>query len=225
MTTFSVIVSSLIVLLIVFIALPLYARYHTQKSLKMKAKLHHLVHDSRDAVSELFRRVDLNDRRSVRSMRTKRANKEPRHERKHLSDFSNRACETVADYFSTLLGDDTIGCAIRIGIADPLKSSDEIKYVTVGRSGVLNRGRSETSQPVPRSAGIPKFFLSDDVACKGILFYDDLDKAVANGAYLKTRNDEIYKDDIKTMVVAPLNGWNGVKADLIGLGSTWIPDG
>lgn len=207
--TLSLVIHCLIALIAVLVGSFFYLRQRVQRSLNLKAELHVLEHDSRDALSDLLRRNKPTAGRKLKNG--------GQYERKYLIDFSNKACETIARYFSTLLRDNTIGCAIRIGVAEPAQKTSEIEYITVGRSGVLNRGRDATSQPVPRSTGIPKFFLSDDVACKGILFYDDLEKAAANGAYMKTRNDNMYKGDIKTMVVAPINGWNGVRPDLIGL--------
>lgn len=39
-----------------------------------------------------------------------------------------------------------------------------------------------------------------------MLIYHDLDEANTFGLYKKTRNDELYSLDVKTLMVAPING-------------------
>jgi hypothetical protein len=50
-----------------------------------------------------------------------------------------------------------------------------------------------------------------------VLFYSDITKAIAEKAFLKTRNEEMYPDEIRTMMVAPLNGWDGNSNDMLGI--------
>lgn len=186
-----------------------YVRQRTHRSLEMKSELHKLTHVARDSICDLFKRT-------TQGKGGKASGREPYHEKKHLIEFSNNMCSIICRYFKTLIDDETLGCVIRLGVSDPKGDSKEIKYVTIGRSN-LNKNRSNTSEPIPRSMGIPKFFLHTDVSCQGVLFYDDLKKASANGAYLMQKNDTLYKDEISKLVVAPINGWNGKKNDLIGL--------
>ena len=87
----------------------------------------------------------------------------------------------------------------------------------MGRSKNLNPNRSATTEPVSRKEGIPKLFLAEEKASQGILFIDDLQKASASGCYKQTRNDKLHGSDFSAMVVMPINGWNGLKKDLIGL--------
>lgn len=205
----SALMHSALLFLCMFIIAFFYVRGRTSRSLSMKAELHHLMHDSRDALGDLLKRI--------KKANGINYNTQGQHERKHIKEYSKNICEIIAAYFSVLMNDNSIGCAIRMGIRNPEKPTDEIKYVTIGRSSILNRGRENSSEPVARSAGIPAFFLSEKIKCNGVLFYDDLIKAASNNAYVITDNDRKYPEDIGTMIVAPINGWNGAKMDLIGL--------
>ncbi len=201
--SFHILIFTLILLTILFT----YLRRRVKRSLRIKSELHKLSHEIRDSMCELIRRTQ--------GKKGKITYRDPQHEKKHLLDFSNRMCTIISRYFKTLLNDDSVGCVIRLFQSDS-SNVNATKYVTIGRAN-LNKNRSQTSKPIPRSQGIPHFFLGDTVECQGVLVFDDLEKAAANGAYIIQKNDTLYKDEISKLAVAPINGWNGEKHDLIGL--------
>lgn len=198
------------ILLLVFSSIIFfYLRFRVRRSLRIKAGLHQLSHDLRDCLCDTLQQT------AGRKGRPSKQN--PIHHRKHLKSISDKAANLIAEYFEAITGDTTIGCAIRLA-EDPISDGkDRVQYVTVGRSDRLNANRQKSSDPIPRNSGIPKFFLSDERACQGVLLYDDLAKATTHGAYHPTRNDKLHPDDFNAMVAAPLNGWNGRKKDLTGI--------
>lgn len=185
----------------------IYLRLRTRRSLEIKSKLHRIVHDSRDCLSLLLK---------ITKVRKGPKSKDSvQHCRTVVIDFSNQSCSNIVSYFTAMLNDRTIGCAIRLAFKHTEESGAR-QYITVGRAGELNPARSMTSEPVSSNQGIPNFFLSEG-SPSGVLFFDDLKMAELHKAYFMTKNDITYKSDFKTMVVAPINGWNGEKNDLIGL--------
>ncbi len=206
--TSSLILHLAVCALVFGISSTLYLRHRVKRSLRLKATLHNLVHHLRDSLCER--------QRVVSGRRGREGAQSAAHNHRHLCAATREACNHIASYFSVLTGDDSVGCAIRVlelGGAE----SDGLVYVTIGRSDKLNSSRGETSQPISRDAGIPKFFMADDKSGQGILFFDDLTKATAVGAYLRTKNDDLFDKDFSSMAVAPLNALNGKGRELIGL--------
>lgn len=198
-----------ILILILLISGAFYLRKRVKRSLKLKAQLHLFTHGLRDALNDTLERTNGKQGRPSTA--------DPAHHRAHIRNISNKAAEAISEYLSTITGDDTVGCAIRLAQDKLGDGKDEIHYVTVGRSQRLNPNRGSTSESIARNEGIPKFFLADERSSQGILFFHDLVKATATGCYKTTRNDELHGNDFTSMVVMPLNGWNGKKKDLIGL--------
>ncbi len=194
---------------LIYLALAFYVKRRSIRSLKMKESLHHLLHKSRDEVCELIYRTN--------SFGKKKNSSNIEYERKIIESYSCSVCDNIKEYFTILTGDQTVTCAIRLAYIDPIKLEKKLAYATVGRCSNLNKNRKETSEPIPSDKGIPNFFSSEKINFQGVLFYDDLELASKKNAYLKTNNDIKYPDDIKSIIVAPLNGWNGEKKALIGL--------
>ncbi|MBI3353795.1 MAG: hypothetical protein HY034_02760, partial [Nitrospirae bacterium] len=94
--------------------------------------------------------------------------------------------------------------------------TQKIVYTTVGRSSGLSSKREETTEGISANEGIPRFFI-EEKGSQGILIYNDLHKASSMGAYKRTANDAKYPDEIKTMMVAPLNAWDGKRQSMIGI--------
>ncbi len=201
-------VFSFIVAITVLSAVFFLIRNRTRRSVALKKDMHLIMSASRDMIVDLFERQSAAPRAQ--------AEISP-HERKHLLDYSNGICESIANHFSRLAGDETTGCAVRIAVVDKSRPSTITQYVTFGRSSKLNRARSATSEPIPIDQGIPNFFRSGDVPCQGVIFIPDLAAATRKGAYVMTQNDRLFPDDIKALAVAPLVGWMGDRKDLIGL--------
>lgn len=178
-----------------------YLRFRTIRSLDTKYFLHRLVHDIRDKQTSLIQ--DLENPSA--------------YDRKRFRDdmlaMVNQAVENIAEYFRLQTGDNTISVAIRLTSEDP--ETKEVMYRTYTRSKGLNPQREKTTESIPSSVGIPKYLSGN--GSTGVLIYNDLNDAATNRTYYRTENDVAYPDDIKTMMVAPLNGWSGDEESMIGL--------
>lgn len=175
-------------------------RTNKRQEYDLGSTLHSINHNSRDAVCYLIEETSNNSTYKCPPF--------------YLEKTANTLCNELQSFFQILTNDPTIGCAIRIGVED---REGNLKYVTIGRSSKLNPSREKTSIGLKRSEGIPHLFEIKNRGNKGVLFYDNIELASKNNAYIKGENDKRYKKDIKSMIVAPINGWNGYKYDLIGL--------
>lgn len=181
-----------------------YLKKRSLRSLDIKQQLHHLAHYIRDQYSECCRR----SASSYLPPDTERS--------RQFCQMLEQICEHVKTYFRRLTNDQTIEAAIRLAVPPRNNRGIPVVYRTVARSHGLNPLRGKTTEDIPANEGIPRF-LRQEKNSQGVLFYNDLKEAAENGTYKKTRNDELYPDEIKTMMVAPLNGWDGKKQNMIGL--------
>ncbi len=181
----------------------MYLRWRSNRSLEIKAALHTLSHEIRDEQNKVYRRVaNKND-----------VNKSD--EEVHLYEYCGRLSNLVSEFFKSQIINKGIEVGIRLAIESLDSSTTEIVYSTFGRSNGLNSKRSETTVDIPSNEGIPRFLI--ELNCKGILIYNDLEAASDMKAFKMTPNDKEYKDEIVTMMVAPMNGWDGKKSSMIGL--------
>lgn len=178
-----------------------YVRNKSIKLLNIKHYLHELSHYTRDIHTKICEDTSLRSKRSKKSAKIV------------LSNYCSDLCERIKDFFVVANNDCTIEVAVRIAHDNP--SAGHIEYVTSARSSGLNKNRQKKSEGISSKEGIPRFFLDRD--SKGILIYNDLKKAASVGAYKMTKNDIAYPDEIKTMMVAPLNAWDGKNESMIGL--------
>jgi len=74
---------------------------------------------------------------------------------------------------------------------------------------------TKTETPVPHQKPICR--VNGNCWSQGILIYNDLNKAATVGAFKLTENDSKYADEIRTMMVAPLNAWDGNRQSMIGI--------
>jgi hypothetical protein len=184
-----------------------YVRARTERSLEIKSKLHRLLAEMNHSLQTLYRRhsrLPPNDEHTAV------------HEGEHLVAATNHIAEVIGQYFTTLTGDRTVAAIICLATASEQDPKLTV-YSTFGRSGALNKDRGNSSEPTPRDKGFPKFFLENKAGCRGVLFIEDITKATAKDVYFRTKNDEIYAEDFKTLAVVPITGWNGIGEDLIGL--------
>ena len=124
-----------------------------------------------------------------------------KHESEVKKEMINTICGKIINYFKILKRSsdtDKVGSAIRLAVCD---KPDKIEFKTYTRSN-LNSGREHTSQGIPADKGIPNFFSIKGNS--GVLIFNDMDKAHEDGVYLRTKNDEIYKGEIKSLIVIPL---------------------
>jgi hypothetical protein len=193
---------------LLFTVLFFYTRARTERSLEIKSKLHQLLAEANESLLALYQR---------HNQIAWNAPENAVHEGEHIIAVSKRLAEIIGQYFAALTGDRSAGAIICLATATVDQGKAGTVYSTFGRSGALNKGRGASSEPMPRDKGFAKFFLQSAVGCKGVLFIDDITKATAKDVYFRTKNDEVYKSDFKTLAVVPITGWNGSKEDLIGL--------
>lgn len=193
----SIILIGFIVLLMFY-----YLRQRSRRSLQIKYYLHQLSHDIRERQTELHEKLSPGRKYSRGKLR------------KELEILLKGVCENIACQFRYITGDDSISVAIRLASFDDEKG--EVLYKTFARSKGLNDKRKKTSESISLKQGIARF-LREDKGSQGILIYNDLIKANEVGAYKLTENDRKYPEEIKTMMVAPMNSWAGDKEDMIGI--------
>jgi hypothetical protein len=177
-----------------------YLRKRFKRSLDLKFKLHDFEHYLRDAQTGFFEIANANDWNID----------------KYNGEFQaliTNIGQKTKDYFHRLCRDDSIEVAIRLAT----KGEDGfITYNTVTRTSGLSRSRQKTTKNININEGIPHFFQKYR-NCTGVLHYTDIEAAIKIGAFKKTPNEEHYSEEIITMLVAPLNAWEGTKQSLIGL--------
>lgn len=183
-----------------------YARTRAQRSLEVKDKLHAMSHIMRDSFCQVL--VRTGSRRSKHDLA---------HERRHLLSSSNEIAKAVVDYYKALTGAKCVGAVIRIAEDVPDDGKEESHYVSIGRAGSIDHTRAESSEPIMANEGIPKLFRSGRGGANGVLFFDDLNKAIRFGVYKETENEKNYPNDYNCVIAVPLNGFDGQKKDLIGL--------
>lgn len=182
----------------------LYVRKRAIRSLDIKHYLHELSHYIRDIHTQICEEMN-----GEKQKRSRQSNK------KIFKVCCKDLCERIKDLFVGITGDHTIEVAVRIASVNRKCKNESIEYVTAARSSGFNKNRHKNSEGISSGEGIPRFFLERE--SKGILIYNDLKKAAAVGAYKITKNDAHYPDEIKTMMVAPLNAWDGKNESMIGL--------
>ena len=175
-----------------------YLRWRTIRSLEVKYALHMFTHKSRDRLGDLAAR-------SKRDLSAQGASE-------WFTAYILEICGLARTYLRPLIRDDTIEVAVRLAV--PQTDGSEL-YRTIARSSGLNPARAKTSQDLHSSKGIARFFL--EKGSRGVLIYNDLAAAARYGAYVLSENDRLYPDEIKTMMVAPINEYDGSSTKMIGL--------
>lgn len=179
-----------------------YLRKRSIRSLDTKYYLHQLSHDIRDKQSDLHKKLFEANKYSLGKLH------------KDLELLLNEVSENISSHFKLITGNQTICVAIRLARYET--SDRQIYYRTYARSKGFNPQRKKNSEDIPANKGIPRF-LKEDNDGQGILIYNDLKAAKKNGTYFHTKNDDKFPDDVKTMMVAPLNAWSGKRESMIGL--------
>ncbi|HEX5355272.1 MAG TPA: hypothetical protein VFW93_03580, partial [Aquabacterium sp.] len=180
----------------------IYLRVRSIRSLETKYYLHRLAHDVRDRQTELHRKL-----RDLGGYTQEQLHID-------LESLLNEVVENVAAHFRLLTGDNSVCAAIRLARYDVEQQS--IVYRTYARSKGLNPKRKKNSEDIPVSQGIPRY-LREKNESRGILIYNDLDEAEKMGLFQKTKNDRDFPDDIRTLMVAPMNAWSGAEESMLGI--------
>lgn len=195
------IVVSIMVVLIALFGL-IYLRRRTIRSLDIKFMLHQFMHDMRDYHSRLFRykkEIHKNKDRDFTSEYSE-----------HLLCIANH----IRELFRRLINNSSIEVAIRL--AYPIERQEgNVEYITRVRTSGLNQNRSETSEPIKANKGIPRYLI--EKKSHEVLIYQDIKQAIEFNLFQKTENEEKYPDEIKTMIVCPLNAFDGIRCSMIGI--------
>jgi hypothetical protein len=184
--------------LIIFLGLYI-TRKSSIRSQLVKFKLHTLAHYLRDEQNNILQETDNNEYlATIKNLA--------------LAAFVERLCSYTQDFFKEITKNNNVACSIRIA-----QGTDENnrEYNTIARSG-LNLGRSSTTKGVSANTGIPMYLIQKR-SCHGVLLYNNIEQAIKEGAFEKTPNEDFYPNEIKTMMVAPLNAWDGKKQSMIGI--------
>lgn len=192
---------SLLVLILV------YLRKRTLRSLHIKFFLHQLAHQSRNKEAEIYRKIITDKTYSSQKIENQ------------LKVYLTKITELIKKYFQLLLNTNEIDIAIRIATIEKKKSdgkSTKIVYKTYIRSNGLNPRRDEHSENIPLDEGIP-LYLRKEKQCLGVLIYNDLYQAENEKKYKFTKNDTEFPNEIKTMMVAPVNGYVKDSIDMVGI--------
>lgn len=185
----------------------LYLRNRSRRSLDIKHHMHEIAHYLRDYQTKMFKKAP--------SHLSSSHDDDDNNER--FRDYVNCVCERIKDYFSKIINDNTIEVAIRLAVEkNDEQNKPRIVYHTVGRSSGLSSGRADTSEDVAANEGIARFLI-EEKECKGVLIYNDLEKAAKIGAFKITDNEKKYPAEVVTMMVSPLNGWDGKRQSMIGI--------
>jgi len=196
----NIIVTSIGLSFIALIMGIIYLRKRTIRSLDVKYLLHQFTHDIRDAHSQLFRKI---------------ANKNPSNLAQNYQNHLKLVIDYSKDYFRKITNDNTIEAALRL--ATPHKEEQgNILYKTVTRTNGLNKNRENTSELIAANKGLPRYLIETNKQRK-VLIYNDLEKAIKLGVFKKTKSEEEFPKEISTMMVAPLNAWDGKKNSMIGI--------
>lgn len=160
----------------------------------MHRDMHSLVHQVRDISGRAEAAKSEGDEDSVLSA---------------FFEFTNVVAEGIAEYFRVFMNyDKTVHCCIRFLTTDG--------YETLGRSHGMNPERAKMSIPIPPDQGIPGWFLDNDP--RGIIIVHDIEAEAERGRWYRTPTDRF--EDVKTMMIAPINGY--VRGDLVFLGLLFI---
>lgn len=179
-------------------------RRREQRALNIKRACHLLAHSIRDEQNKIYRRV------------TESSTASSLEDDQRLYDYCDILCNNVAQYFTALFPTKKIAASIRLAV-ESVDYPSKVVFSTFGRSTGLSSNRASTTEDIPSNQGIPRFF--NEIKNHGILIYNDI-KAASSGekpTYKMTANDNFYKDEIITMMVAPLNGWDKKKTMMIGI--------
>lgn len=113
-----------------------------------------------------------------------------------VNEIVNLLCSDIRNYFTKLKRSDEIGVAIRLASKN---GENEVVYETTGCAN-LDQERRSTSEGIPENTGIPAYFKKNNFS--GILIYNDIETAIAQNLFKPTKNEEMYKGEIQSFIVA-----------------------
>ncbi len=183
-----------------------YLRRQTLRSLNSNHMLHQLSHHIRDEHSKLLKNLSSSRKAS------------PDDCLRHISD----SLELTGNYFKTITQDKSIEVALRLAFPHQ-EEQDNVVYTTIARTEGLNT-QEWMSESIAANEGIPRCLIEDCDSCH-VLIYNDLKKAVQEKVFKEMKNGKDFpkgiprdiSKDIGSLMVAPLNAWDGNKKSMIGI--------
>lgn len=166
-------------------------RYYRVRVSLLNATFHNLTHTIRDQVSAVIT--------SAADGGYKYA----------FQEFNSNTVENTASFFRKLLNNDGITCAIRLACI----SEGKEHYITVGRSSGFDLSRKDNSQPIPSDEGVARILRQKNQL--GVIIVKDIKEAIKRNTWFETKNDSL--PDVKTVMVAPINGFVNGRKSMIGL--------
>jgi hypothetical protein len=129
---------------------------------------------------------------------------------RHLLDgFHSTVVQLVAEFYSCRKGNTAYDSAVRLAA----RVNDADAYITAARSTGLSASREKTTSPIPAEKGLAKALR--DKVCQGVYIVPDIDEAVKEGLWHFTENDKL--DDVKAVMVAPINGCEHGAKSMLGM--------
>ncbi len=169
----------------------LITRKHRLIQLESDLRLHALIHSARDHASSIL---------SCNSY-------EQCVQRFHA--FHGMFVEHVADFFRERICDKSVNSAIRLA-----EHVDGRRcYVTRGRSNGLDPSREQNTEPIPSDTGLARALTDKDML--GAYLVPDIPFAAGHGLWQKTKNDDL--PDVKTVICAPINGYESGTKMMLGI--------
>jgi GAF domain-containing protein len=192
---FSYIILFIGIILIIFISISLVYNRSQKKSNILTSLFHDIIHKIRDNYFESM--IILNDSKRKITI--------------CLDNIVEILCIKIKEYFIKLKRTDEIGVAIRLANKN---NENKVVYETIGRAN-LNPERSKTSEAIPENMGIPGHFKTKYFS--GIFIYNDIFEASEKLYFKLTENEKLHKEEIQSIIVAPLNCFDGAGKSMIGL--------
>ena len=177
-------------------------RYERMREARMNKDIHELCHSVRDnAVGIINKALSGSPDYLLR-----------------FENFHQDVVDRVATYFRNSLKDGTIKCAIRLAKEIILDGAVTQGYVTVARSKGMDASRAELSVPIPSDKGVALMLRQKNN--KGVYICRNIPEAIREGTWLETPTDKL--SDIKTVMIAPINGYVNIGEQKSMLGLLYI---
>lgn len=193
-----VFIISLILLIIIIITSLLLYRRSLLFDLNARNLLHKFSHRIRDIHTSNFKKI-LNRQRFTSE---------------NYDEYLDKLAKQANKLFNHYKGNNT-DCCIRLAFSDKELEGNVI-YRTKARTDGLHTNRHQYSEDIPANKGIPKYLIEKNDGL-GILIYNDIQEAITYNLFVETQNERNFPDDINTMMIAPLNAWDGKKQSMIGI--------
>lgn len=126
-----------------------------------------------------------------------------------FQEFNSNITENLALIFRKVLNNKGITCAIRLAVIEDKKEY----YRTVGRSSGFDLTRKDNSQLLPSNEGVARILRQKNQL--GVLIVNDIKEAIGRNTWFETKNDSL--PDIKSVMVAPINGYVKDNKSMVGL--------